>query len=169
MKIINKSGLKYFEERYKAKLAYGNEKSWQLRFYIEKGNNLNKLINDMRGHKIQYGLHENVVSLSQEDLSKFLPKEHFTDKRVWFAADKMFLCSDMEHQHLSNTIGYLDLLLKLDKITPDKAKDYMKKIEESIVPELVERFNGEILPYKPKFDWEFKLIKELEVKENEKK
>lgn len=168
MKIINKQGLKKFEEKYNAKLAYGNEKSWRVRFYIEGRNSLTKLVNDMRGKRIEYGLHEGVVTLTQEDLSKILPKEYFTEKRIWFAADKMFLCSEMEHSHLSNCIGYLELLLKLDKITPDKAKDYMKKLEESIIPELEERFNGEILPYTPKFDWEFKLVKELELKEKKK-
>lgn len=165
MKIINKQGLNFFEKKYNSKLAFGNEKTYRIRFYIERGNDLNKLINDMRGKKIQYGLHENVITLTQEDLSKILPKEYFTEKRVWFAADKMFFCNEMKHSHLSNCIGYLELLLKLDKISEAKAKDYMKKLEESVIPEIEERFNGEILPYKPKFDWEFKLVKELEAKE----
>jgi len=159
MKIINKQGLKFFEKKYNSKLAFGNEKSFRIRFYIEKGDDLNKLINDMRGKRIQYGLHENVITLTQEDLSKLVPKEHFTEKRIWFAADKMFLCEEMEQQHLSNILHMLEILLKKGKISQSKAKDYMRKIEEAITPELEERFKGEILPYKSHYKWEEDLLK----------
>jgi len=164
MKIITKEGLKFFQKKHNAKLAYGNEKTWKVRFYIENKKDLERILNEMRGKRIQYGLHENTLTLSQEDLGKILPKEYFIERRVWFGADKMFFCSEMEHQHLSNTMGYLELILELGKITKPKAEEYLKKIQETIIPELEERFNGEILPYKPQFDWEFKLIKELENK-----
>jgi hypothetical protein len=159
MKIITKFGIKAFEEKYHAKHAFGGIHSYRLRFYIEDAINVKRAINDMRMKHIQYELYENMVTLTQEDLSKLLPKEFFEEKRVWFGGDKMHLCCEMQHQHLSNTVNLLEILLKKGKISQTKAQDYMKKLEESILPELQERFNGEILPYKIHYKWEEDLLK----------
>jgi len=70
----------------------------------------------------------------------------------------------MDHQRLSNTIGLLGLYLETNRISRPDADDYMKSLEESIVPELKERFDGEVLEYKPYFDWERELIKEVKGK-----
>ena len=67
----------------------------------------------------------------------------------------------MDHQRLSNCVGLLELYLKAGKISKDQGDDYLMHLTESIVPELNERFGGEILPYKPFYDWERALVKEV--------
>jgi hypothetical protein len=164
MKIITKEGLVYFQKKYNAQKVWGDEKSFRVRFTIAEKNDLDRLINDMRGKSIDYELSRGVIGLTQEHFGRFIPKEYLTERRVWFGADKMFFCDQMDHQHLSNCIGYLDILLQLGRISKEKSQDYIKKLETNIAPEIDERFNGEILPYKPAFDWDKKLYNELQEK-----
>jgi len=160
MKIITKEGLKYFQSKYPVNKVWGDEKSFRMRFTVEK-ENLDSVLNAMREKSIDYELRSGILELTQEHLVKLIPVEYFTEKRVWFGADKMYFCSEMEHSHLSNIVGYLDLLMQLNRISQEKAKNYIKKLETNIIPELEERFDGEILPYKAIFDWDKKMVKEL--------
>lgn len=101
--------------------------------------------------------------VKQEDLLTMYPN-FFNEERVWLSQNNTIatLTKEMDQQRLSNCIGLLDLFLKTNRISKDNATDYLQRLEEAIVPELVERFDSEILPYKPHYDWERKLLLEAE-------
>lgn len=82
------------------------------------------------------------------------------EQRVWLSAkgQRATLTAEMDHQRLSNAIGLLELMLKKGKLSKEQGNDYLLKLNESIVPELEERFKGELLPYCPYFGWEKDLI-----------
>lgn len=162
MKIITKKGIEEFCKQYKAKLAKGNVLAPYLAFYIPSMEFLNKLIWKCRDKKLDYYIQDHIITLKQDALQKIISAEYFEEKRIWAGKDQYFLCEKMEHQHLSNTIGYLEILLTLGKINKKGSEDYMEKLQTSIVPELEERFNGEILPYKPHYAFEEDLYKEYQ-------
>ena len=161
MKLITKKGITQLCEKYNAKLAKGNHLTPYIELYIEDKDDANKAVWSFRNNNADYHLSGSMFTIRQEQLQKFLPESWFEEVRVWLGQDLYYLCSKMDHQHLSNCIGYLDLLLQLNKISKEKSTDYMARLSESIIPELEERFGGELLPYKPKFEWEHRLIKEL--------
>lgn len=106
---------------------------------------------------------DKTLFVKQEDLLTVY-EQFFIEERIWLSQNNTIaaLTKEFDHQRLSNCIGLLDLFLKTNRIAKDNAEDYLKRLEESIVPELVERFGSEILPYKPHYDWERKLLLEAE-------
>lgn len=99
------------------------------------------------------------LSFPQEDLqSEF--EEHFEELNVWIGGKSRVavLASTMEHQRLSNCINLLDILLSKGEIAQSEADNYMKELNEVIVPELERRFAGELLPYVPYYQWEKALL-----------
>lgn len=106
---------------------------------------------------------DKTLFVKQEDLLQGY-EQFFIEERVWLSQSNTIatLTKDMDHQRLSNTIGLLDLFLTANRIAKDNADDYLKRLEEAILPELTERFAGEVLPYKPHYDWERKLLLEVE-------
>lgn len=106
---------------------------------------------------------DKTLFVKQEDL---LPvyNQFFVEERVWLSQNNTIatLTKEMDQQRLSNCVHLLDLFLKTGRIAKDNAEDYLKRLEEAIVPELVERFDSEILPYSPHYDWERKLLLEAE-------
>lgn len=167
MKIITKEGVQYFQNKYAVHKIWGDERTFRMRFSIEK-RNLNYILDVMREKSIDYELKYNFLELTQEHLAKLLPEKYFVEKRVWFGTQKMYFCSEMEHAHLSNIIGVFDLMLRKGKISKLKAIDFLKKVEANIIPELEERFDGVILDYKPYYEWEKEmlLLPDVEVKTN---
>jgi len=113
--------------------------------------------------KIKSVSSDKTLFVKQEDLLAVHP-EFFKEERVWLSQSNTIatLTKEMDQQRLSNCVGLLDLFLKTNRIAKDNADDYLKRLEEAIVPELVERFDSEILPYKPHYDWERKLLLEAE-------
>lgn len=75
------------------------------------------------------------------------------------------ICFTLNIIILSNCVGLLDLFLKAEKLTKEQGEDYIRHLLESIVPELNERFNGDLLPYAPYFQWEKDLVKEVQLRE----
>lgn len=88
------------------------------------------------------------------------------EERVWLSKSNTLATptSEMDQQRLSNAVHLLEVYLKAEKITKLQGEDYLARLSESIIPELNERFNGELLPYKPFFDWEKALVKEAKIK-----
>ena len=50
-------------------------------------------------------------------------------------------------------------MLRKGKITKKNSENYLRNLNESIVPELNERFNGEVLEYIPYYEWEKEMTK----------
>jgi hypothetical protein len=75
-------------------------------------------------------------------------------------ATKVVLCSEMDHQRLSNIIGLLEILFAKGRINEKRGNYYLSQIENNIVPELEARFGGEVLPYVPFYEWEKKLMEQ---------
>lgn len=161
MKLITKKGIDEFCKKYKAKLSQGSPTTPHLQFHFPHIDDINKVIWDCRDNKANYHSNNGSITFEQKELVKILPETCFEDKRVWAGRQQFYLCEKMDHQHLSNTIGYLEVLLTLKRISKKDSEDYMSKLAESIVPELEERFKGEILPYKPYFPYEEEMYKEF--------
>ena len=159
MKIITKEGVKEFEKTFNSKLVHGNTLTPNLTFKALNRESLDKIIWKCRDKRLSYYIQDGVISLSQEVLSKILSSKFFEEKRIWASKDQYSLCGEMTQQHLSNTLGYLELMLKKGRISKKNSEDYLYKLQESIVPELEERFNGEILDYIPYYEWEKEMIK----------
>jgi len=160
MQIITTQGIKEFEKTFDSKKVQGTVTNIYLTFRPKNTAALNKIIWACRDKQLEYNiLNEEVVTISQEVLTGLLPSSCFEEKRVWKGKDQYFLCSEMDHQRLSNCVGLLDLMLKKGKINKKKSEDYLSKLYESIVPELEERFNGEILDYIPYYEWEKEMVK----------
>ena len=160
MKLITREGISEFCKKYKAKLIQGSVTTPHLQFHFPSLDDINKVIWDCRDKKINYYSNNGSITFEQKELVKLLPKECSEEKRVWAGRQQFYLCEKMDHQHLSNCVGYLEILLVLKRISKKDSEDYMSKLAESVVPELEERFKGEILPYKPHFPYEEELYKE---------
>lgn len=99
--------------------------------------------------------------IGQPELLKLIDTKYFVDERVWpTTGGQLIPTKDMDHQRLSNCIGLLNLLLEAGKIDKESADIYLERLEDSVVPELNDRFNSELLPYQPYFEWEKKLVAE---------
>lgn len=144
------------------KKILGNVETPSLVFKLideENSNDLNKIIWACRDKKVDYYLQHNCFTLTQEALYQLLPSKYFEEIRAWKGKDKIFICSKMDHQRLSNCVGLLVLMLKKGIISKKNSENYLKNLHESIVPELNERFNGEILEYIPYYEWEKEMVK----------
>ncbi len=93
-------------------------------------------------------------------------KVDMSEERVWMSKSNAVATpvSEMDHQRLSNCVGLLEIYLKAGKISKSQGEDYLARLSESIVPEITERFEGVVLPYKPYYDWERTLMKEAGIK-----
>ncbi len=162
MNIITKKGIKEFEKIYDSKLVQGDPLKFYLTFKPLTEEAKSKIIWACRDKRVDYNLlGSEVITISQDALYQILPSSCFEDKRCWKGKDQIFICSEMKQSHLSNILGYLEILLTLNKISKKNSEDYMEKLQESIIPELEERFNGEILPYEPYYAYEKDLYKEF--------
>lgn len=115
------------------------------------------------GIKITRGFTKRTFKVKQSDL---VGKVDMSEERVWLSNKNLraTLTSEMDHQRLSNCVGLLEIYLKTEKITKEQGDDYLLRLNESIIPELNERYKGELLPYKPFFPWEKEMIKEAKIK-----
>ena len=109
------------------------------------------------------GFTKRTLKIKQSNLDG---KVKMSEERVWLSAKGKVATptSEMDQQRLSNCVGLLEIYLKAGKISKPEAEDYLAKLSESILPELNERFNGDLLPYKPYYSWEKDLIKEAGIK-----
>lgn len=161
MKVITKQGIDTFNKTFDTKLAQGKVDSLYLAFRASSPEAVKKIIWKCRDRRAEYDLqHETILVLHQKELKKILPEECFEDVRAWVGKDNITPVSKMDHQRLSNCVGYLEMLLVLNKISQKNSLDYMKKLQESVVPELDERFNGVILPYVPFYEFEKSLYQD---------
>lgn len=103
--------------------------------------------------------------------SNLIGKVDMSEERVWLSAkgQKATPTSEMDQQRLSNCIGLMEIYLKADRLTKSQGEDYLTHLTESIIPELNERYKGELLPYTPHFPWEKDLLKEIQAKEKSEK
>ena len=158
MKLITQEGIKQFEKLFGVKKVAGSTTSTYLSFATDKASQ-GKMIWKCRDKQIEYYLQEGGITLKHEDLFKLLPSEYFKDTNVWKGKDKFFICSEMDHQRLSNCIGLLDMMLRKGKISKKSSEDFLRNLKETIIPEIEERFNGEVLDYIPYYEWEKEMIK----------
>ena len=169
MKLITKKGIESFCKLYNAKVGQGNNLTPYLQFVFLDAEGLNKVIWKCRDKDTTYYANNGSITFEQKELSKIVPADWCTEERVWFTKNKIYLTSKMEHSHLSNTFHYLEILLTLGKINKKDSENYIQSLQESIVPELEERFKGEILEYVPYYDYEKDMYKEyLKVKKSQK-
>ena len=120
----------------------------------------------LKDDKIPYIINaaaKRTILIKQSDLLDLVPT---ADERVWLSAKKQKATpvAELDHQRISNIVGLLELMLKKGRISKIDADNYMVAMNESIIPELNERFNGEILKYKPFYAWEKDLVKLPDVK-----
>lgn len=171
MLIITKEGIKAFEKKFNTKKIQGNTETTHLVFKLVDETEVNKIIWACRDKKVDYFLQHNCFTLSQEALYQLLPSANFEEIRAWKSKDAITPCCKMDQQRLSNCVGYSEMMLVLGKMSQKNANNYMEKLAESIIPELEERFNGEVLDYIPYYEFEKSLYKEYKqkLKENKQK
>lgn len=159
MKLITEKALEQLEENYDC-LITGDRYNLELECLFLSDAQFKIGEEKLKKDNISYtrGFKKKTLILKQ---SKLEGKVDMSEERVWVTGKGLIAepTSEMSHQRISNVLGYLDLMLKKGKISKDNADDYLRKVSESIVPEINERFKGEILPYAPKFQWEFDMIK----------
>jgi len=170
MKIITKNGIDMFNKTFNTKLIQGKVDTVYLSFRVSSPETIKKIVWACRDKQVEYYLQEEVITLKQKELLKLLPENCSEEKRIWKGKDKLYICSEMDQQHLSNILFYLEILLTLGKINKKDSENYLIKVQEVIIPELEERFNGETLEYKPHYEYEKELYKEyLKIKGKQKK
>ena len=118
MLLITKEGIKTFEEKFNTKKIQGDTRTTHLVFKLKDEKDLNKVIWACRDKKVDYYLQHNCFTLSQEDLYQLLPSNCFEELSAWRGKDKIHICSEMDHQRLSNCVGLLDLMFKKGKGHP---------------------------------------------------
>ena len=166
MKIVTDEGIKKLEKLIDGKLISTDKLNKNLKFWFETPDKQKNAHYEFKKAGLKYSVDQNISTIVHEELPRILSKEDFTEERIWLGAGgKIFLCREMEHGHLSNCIGYLEILIVLGKIDDEKSENYIAALQESVVPELEERFGGVALDYVPHYDWEIKQFEEyLRVK-----
>lgn len=157
MKLITEKGIAHVEKD--LGLNCTNDRlSLSLKFTGTEANDIKNASHKLSDHGISAIITEKYIVIKQSELEAHY--NEFVEERVWLSqrGEIATLTKDMNHQRLSNCVGLLDLFLTTNSISKDDAADYIKHLDNSIVPELSERFGGELLPYKPHFDWEKKLV-----------
>lgn len=160
MKILTEKGLQQIEEHLKcSSLSSLTSKLLRLEFPSFK----DALDGKRELTNMGISFREDINNILEVKLSSIVDKFDNEDVRCWCPPNSQtfFLCSEMEHSHLSNCIHFYEILFSLGRLTENDSQNYLQSLEENIVPELSQRFNSEILPYTPKFDWELKLYEEF--------
>ena len=161
MKIITDNGIKLIEKDSNCKLVSSDKLNKTLKFWFEDSVKQKEFHYLLKTSGVKYSSDANITMVNHEELERLLIKEMFTEERVWFGAGgKIYLCKDCDQQHISNSIHYCEILVTLGKLDQNKFDDYMSKLQESMIPELEERFGGELLDYVPFYDWEKKQYEE---------
>jgi hypothetical protein len=166
MKIITELGLNKLEEELKCSIFTDRfSKEFSLLFEdIVKLSSAKKVLTEKQ---IPYhiGL-RNTLELKLESLYSLLGDEFFEEVRVWNTPKNKLVTptSTMDHQRLSNCVHLLELFLETGRLSVDEGNDYLGKLTDAIIPEIEERFSGDLLPYKPFFSWELSLLQEVEEK-----
>jgi len=171
MKIISKEGFSLLERKFKVKISKGYLNPIVCLHFYEKEDSLIKQFRDyLSDSDVRYSFNFYDVEVSQTELIKIFADKYLEDGRFWYSYDKIHNCKTMDHQQLSNCVNNLDILLTLNKISSQNAEEYLKNLNESIIPELKERFGENILEYKPSGDYEKTLFNEyLKIIKKEKK
>lgn len=165
MKILTNKGISFLEDKLNVSCISEIETDFLLTL-LACGSETD-LINYFDLNTIEY-IHSKPKTflIKQSELIPLLPPsdDYVIDVRVWlFNKKKNYtLCSKMEHQHLSNTIHLFEMFCTLDKLTKSEADAYLSDLKKNVIPEISERFTGVILPYKPHYDWESKLLEDFQ-------
>jgi len=159
MKIVSQKGLEYLKKSYNIKNISGYLKPYVIILCDE---DMVKEFRDLLiDHEVSYTFDFTRFEIHQKELIKLFSDKLLEEGRYWYTQNKIFKCNEMNQQHLSNCVNYLEILLTLGKISEEGIKNYMLSLEESIIPELEERFEGEILDYVPFADYDKNLYKEF--------
>lgn len=159
MQLITEKGIELLESSLPHSRVSSDRYSTQIKIFFDSLIHLFEAKAICEDKDIKVKLEGKNMLVNQDDISKLIDnKEAFVEERVWgFSKNKLMPTNAMDHQHLSNCVGLLEVLITKDKISKQDADNYLIQLKESIIPELEERFNGKILPYKPYYDWERKL------------
>lgn len=157
MKIINDKGKQKLQEIFPINISWNK----QHQFFFPKSK-LNTVKNILLG-KFSYKTEGQSIVVSYPSYEKYLQVDCFDEIRGWSSKDCKWRASEMEQQHLSNCLGYFELVVELNKISTENANNYLKALQTDILPEIQERFNGEVLPYTPFYDFEKQMVKEREL------
>jgi hypothetical protein len=165
MKLITEKAIQFLEDKYDCiVLTDKYDLTLSIMWLSDEGFELGKtaILKDQIPYVIN-NTKKRIVFIKQSDLYNIVPT---LEERVWLVAKKQKATpvSEMDHQRLSNCVGLLELMLKKGRISKNDADDYILSLSENIVPELMSRFKGEILPYKPYYPWEKDLLKLPDVK-----
>lgn len=155
MQIITQEGIKAIEVQFNTKLLSSDRLNKSLKFWFDDSKVQKEFHYQLKLSGVKYSSSNNITTVIHEHLPRLIDKDFFTEERIWMGAgEKIFLCKEMSKQHLSNTVHYCKILITLGKLDEDKFNHYMEKLQESVVPELQDRFEGDILDYVPFYDWE---------------
>lgn len=164
MKLITEKALETLEENYDC-LITGSRYDLELEFLFLTDAQFNAGQTKLKTEGVSFskGFSKRTLKVKQSSL---VGKIDMSEERVWLSAKGKVATptSEMDQQRLSNCVGLLEVYLKAGKISKPEAEDYLAKLNESILPELNERYSGDLLPYKPFFSWEKDLIKEAGIK-----
>lgn len=162
MKLINDSGIECLEELLSCRI-HSLVTDINLRCQFDDINSALEAKKKLNTLGISFRLESNTIyEIKQENLVEKLPNKYFTEERVWKTPRYLNLCSEMEHQHLSNCVHIGEMLIALERLTKEQATKYILDLQENILPELEERFQGKVLPFKAQFKWDRRLLEEFE-------
>ncbi len=149
MKVISKEGFKFLEKKFKAKVQKGYLEP-RVVLYIDE-EYIDNLCNLLNNYNVEYDMNFQRFEIKQEELVKVFSDKFLEEDRFWVfnSNSKILRSKEMSQQQLSNCIMFLEILLTLNMIYGNNADYYLKNLEENIIPELSERFEGVVLDYVP--------------------
>ncbi len=164
MKVLTAKGISFIEDKLNVSCISEIDTDYLLTLLVCGSET--DLIDFLESNKIEY-IHTKpktfqisqgaLISLAEAESSSFIDSP-----RLWFFNKKknFMLCSKMEHQHLSNTIHLFEMFCTLNKLSKQDSDNYLEDLKNNVLPEIDDRFKGEVLDYKPHYDWENKLLED---------
>lgn len=164
MKLFNQKGIDYIESTWGCSIL-SDPLQLKVKMFFTSISELQASRKSFVPTGIHAEIEGNYLLISQFDLyncfSEEQQKEFFSEERVWPSAKgELVPTKEMDHQRLSNCVRLLEVLLEKGKIDKESADKYIERLEDSVVPELAERFEGDVLDYQPYYEWERKLMAE---------
>lgn len=162
MKVLTDEGVSRLEDILSCRIT-NDQTDFRMKCYYTSLIDMNAAIQVLKEKGAEFVKEgDKTLLVNQTECQKLLDvTKYFKDERVWpTTGGQLIPTSEMDHQRLSNCCGLLGLLLEKGKIDKEAADVYLARLEDSIVPELQERFGGDVLPYQPYFEWEKKLVAE---------
>ena|ERR1035437_8106127 len=166
--IVSEAGFSLLVKKFSIKVSQGYLKPWVVLYLTE--DTVKGFRNMLIDNEVVYTFDFLKFEILQTELVKLFADKYLEKGRFWHTRDKIFKCNQMSQQQLSNCVNYLEIALSLNKMSASSAEEYLDDLNNSIVLELEERFDSEVLDFFPATKLEKQLFEEyLKLKKSEAK